>query len=212
MNIYLDCDEVLLDTAHRHYQIINQKFGIVEDYINKYPSQWNFDHKELDSYAKSSEIFTKSYEFCSVDPMPYAIEGISRLKQANFNLFIVSSISEDPMAKMYRKKNLSHVFGDVFNDITCLPLGYNNKKEYYKKAPKGIVIDDSYHNVLDALECGHKAILIAIPQNENWQKEAEKNGIIIQNNLLEAANFVINKHHFNNINKFNLNKIRQGYR
>lgn len=209
MNIYLDCDEVLLNTAHRHYQIINKKFDIVEDYINKYPSQWNFNHKDIDSYVKSSDMFTKLYEFCSVDPMPYAIEGVHKLKKANFNLFIVSSISEDSIAKTYRKKNLMHIFGDVFKDITCLPLGYNNKKEYYQTIPKGIVIDDSYHNVLDAIDCGHEAILIAIPQNKNWQIEATKRDIIVKDNLLTAAEFIVNKHCFNNTRSFNFNNKRQ---
>lgn len=38
MNIYLDCDEVLLETAKEHHLMRNDNYGINDD-LNKYPSQ-----------------------------------------------------------------------------------------------------------------------------------------------------------------------------
>ena len=68
-------------------------------------------------------------------PVQNAIQGVHRLKQAGFDLHVVTSISDDQLTQIYRNKNLIYYFGDVFETITCLPLGHDNKKEYYQNVP-----------------------------------------------------------------------------
>jgi hypothetical protein len=54
------------------------------------------------------------------------------------------------------------------------------------------VIDDSTHNILDAVECGHQGIFIAIEQNKDWHRQMRENPkICVKKDLLDAANYII---------------------
>ena len=194
MHIYLDCDEVLLKTAESHHLMRKIKYGIEDDYINKYPSQWKYENGELPDYKASTEKFTGSYDFAGIEAVKNAVSGVNKLKQANFKLHVVTSITDDRLTKLYRKKNLQYIFGDVFEDVTCLPLGHNNKKEYYQSVKKGIVIDDSPQNIIDAVACGHEGIFIAITQNKEWHDKMRKTPkIIVKKDLSDAADFLIER-------------------
>lgn len=191
MNIYLDCDEVLLETAKAHHLMREENFHIKDD-LNKYPSQWKYTHPELSSYEKSTLEFITNYRFSGIFPVKNAVKGVHRLKQAGFKLHIVTSISEDRLTQIYRNKNLQYYFGDVFETVTCLPLGHDNKKEYYRKADIGIVIDDSALNIIDAISCGHQGIFMAIPQNKEWHEKMRTTpNVQVKKDLLDAANFII---------------------
>lgn len=136
--------------------------------------------------------------------MQNAIEGVHKLKQAGFNLHVVTSISSDRLTQIYRNKNLTYYFGDVFDSITCLPLGHDNKKEYFQKVPIGAVVDDSALNILDAVSCGHQGIFIAIPQNKEWHKQMnETPGVQLKKDLLETADFIIQNYcpFYKNLNR-----------
>ncbi len=195
MNVYLDCDEVLLETAKEHHSMRTENFGIDDD-LNKYPSQWEYIHPVLSSYQKSTCEFTTSYRFSGILPVQNAIQGVHRLKQAGFDLHVVTSISDDQLTQIYRNKNLIYYFGDVFETITCLPLGHDNKKEYYQNVPIGAVVDDSALNILDAVSCGHQGIFIAIPQNKEWHKQMKETpGVQLKKDLLETADFIIQNFH-----------------
>lgn len=171
-----------------------KNYGIEDDYINKYPSQWVYEHSELPDYATSTKKFTGSYDFAGIEAVKNAVLGVNKLKQANFKLHVITSITDDRLTKLYREKNLQYIFGDVFDDITCLPLGYDNKKEYYQNVPKGTVIDDSPFNIKDAIACGHEGIFIAVSQNKEWYNQMRKMPkVSVQKDLLAAADFLIEK-------------------
>jgi len=192
MHVYLDCDEVLLRTAEFHHLMRKNNYNIESDDITKYPSQWKYEHPDLVNYQVSTDRFIKSYEFSGVEAVKNAIKGVEKLRQANFHLHVVTSITDDRLSAVYREKNLQYVFGQAFDDVTCLPLGHDNKKQYYQKAEKGIVIDDSAHNILDAVECGHQGIFIAIEQNKDWHRQMRENPkICVKKDLLDAANYII---------------------
>ena len=193
----MDCDEVLLKTAESHHLMRKIKYGIEDDYVNKYPSQWVYEHSELTDYNTSTEKFTSSYDFSGIEAVKNAVLGVNKLKQANFKLHVVTSITDERLTKLYRQKNLQYIFGDVFEDVTCLPLGHNNKKDYYQSVPKGIVIDDSPHNIMDAVACGHEGIFIAIAQNKEWyDKMSKMRHVTVKKDLLDAADFLIEKNLF----------------
>jgi len=186
MNIYLDCDEVLLNTAIAHVFFLKKHYGVsVDPHI--YPSCWSFRNEKIKSYEVSTSLFTHSEEFSKVSPVPFAKEGIEVLKKQKHKLFVVTSISDCEEVKKRRKDNLEAVFGPVFENITCLPLGHNNKRQYYENVEPGVVIDDSFHNILLALECGHIPVFVSIRQNQEWLNNVKQKNILSITNLKSFA-------------------------
>lgn len=184
--IYLDCDEVLLQTAVTHALFLKQTYNI-EVNTSLYPSQWDFSSiKNLD-FKKSTLLFTQSEYFSNIPAIDGAQEAVRILKAQGHSLAVVSSISDSPVAQRARFANLRHVFGPVFDNITLLPLGWANKSKYYKFVRTGIAIDDSIFNVQDALACGHDAVFITIPQNTHHISIAIQSNIPMANGLLEWA-------------------------
>lgn len=184
--IYLDCDEVLLQTAVTHALFLRQTYNI-EVNTNAYPSQWDFSPiKNLD-FKKSTLLFTKSEYFSNIPAINGAQEAVRILKAQGYSLAVVSSISDSPAIQRARFANLHNVFGHVFDNITLLPLGWANKSTYYKSVRTGIAIDDSIFNVQDALACGHDAVFITIPQNTAHISIAIQSNIPMTNSLLEWA-------------------------
>lgn len=184
--IYLDCDEVLLQTAVTHALFLRQTYNL-EVNMNAYPSQWDFSPVKNLDFKKSTFLFTQSEYFSNLPAIDGAQEAVRVLKKQGYSLAVVSSISDSPAVQHARFANLHHVFGPVFDDIKLLPLGWANKSTYYKSVRKGIAIDDSIFNVQDAIACGHKAVFITIPQNKDHISIAIQSNIPMASSLLEWA-------------------------
>lgn len=183
-NVYLDCDEVLLQTAQTHALFLQQEYNIIVD-KNTYPSHWDFPESSGLDFNKSTELFTQTHYFKEVPAVSGAKTAIQKLKNTGASLSVISSISTNSVARNNRLQNLRNVFGDVFYDIILLPLGWANKLIQYKKLPKGIVIDDSIFNIQDAISCGHDAVFISLLQNKEHIAIARDLLIPTANSLLE---------------------------
>ena len=190
-NVYLDCDEVLLQTAQTHALFLQQEYNIIVN-KNTYPSHWAFPENSGLDFNKSTELFTQTHYFMNVPVVYGAKTAIQKLKNTGALLSVISSISTNSVARNNRLQNLHNAFGDVFDDIILLPLGWANKMTQYKKLPRGIVIDDSIFNIQDAINCGHDAIFITLPQNKEHITIAQNLSIPTANSLLECIdNYMI---------------------
>lgn len=191
--IYLDCDEVLLQTAVAHARFLKQNYKIDVD-INKYPSQWDFSKLNGLDFKKSTLLFTQSSYFSNIPAVAGAVEAVNMLKQHGYNLSVISSISDATEARQTRIANLENVFGLVFDDISLLPLGWANKADYYKSVPTGIAVDDSIFNLQDAIATGHRGLFISIPQNAPHVDIATQYKIPTAASLLELVRSDMVKH------------------
>lgn len=189
-NIYLDCDDVLLDTTRTFYDFMRNVYGIADD-VDKYPSDWDITSSPFADFKSAVEAFAHSDYYGNIPPMPQALQGIKSLKQKGYRLYVVSSCPNDEVAVKNRRQCLQRHFGDVFEDVACLSFSLNNKGGYFQNALKGVVIDDSIHNVKTAISCGHKAILMAIDQNKHFQEEAIAKNITVCDDLCRVAEFLI---------------------
>lgn len=185
-NVYLDCDEVLLQTARTHALFLQQEYNIIVD-KNAYPSHWAFPENSGLDFNKSTELFTQTHYFMTVPAVSGAKTAIQKLRNTGASLFVISSISTNSVARNNRLQNLHNAFGDAFDDIILLPLGWANKLTQYKKFSKGIVIDDSIFNIQDAISCGHDAVFITLPQNKEHIAVAQNLSTTTANSLLECV-------------------------
>lgn len=189
-NIYIDCDEVLLDTARTIADYLLEKYHLVVD-KNKYPSDWDLRESPLGAYQNTVASFVKTDRFAQIPLMPEAKQGIEALKNQGYLLSVVTSISGDTEAHQKREQNIHRLFGStMFEKITCLPMEIDNKGKYYSSVPRGIVVDDAFYNLLTAQKFGHEVILMATDQNAHMQEMARQRSITIQPSLVSVAKYL----------------------
>ena len=130
-NIYIDCDEVLLDTARTIADYLLERYHLVVD-KDKYPSDWDLSQSPLGGYQETVAHFVKTDKFSQIPLMPGAKSGIEALKNQGYQISIVTSISEEAEAHRKREQNIHSLFGStMFERITCLPMEIDNKGKYY---------------------------------------------------------------------------------
>lgn len=183
-NIYLDCDGVLLDSPAAKANFLNTNYNCNFN-GDQYPSQWDYMGSGFDLHS-ATETFLNSPEFERIPPIIGAKDAVDYLSAHGYKMRVVTSISDKESVKIKRIRNLKYIFGDVFEDITMFPLGWNNKISFYQSVPYGIVVDDSIFNIQDALKCKHKAVFITIKHNSDWHEFAQTKGLIAANSLYEA--------------------------
>ena len=192
-NIYIDCDEVLLNTAKTIADFLLKQYNLVVD-KNKYPSDWDLSQSPIGGYQETVAEFVKTDRFSQIPLMPNAREGMEALKRQGYLISIVTSISGDPEAHRKRELNIHNLLGStMFEKITCLPMEIDNKGKYYSSVPKGIVVDDALYNLLTAQKYGHEVILMATDQNPHMQEKAKEKKIPIQPSLVSVAQYLKNR-------------------
>ena len=192
-NIYIDCDEVLLDTAKTIADYLLEQYHLVVD-KNKYPSEWDLSKSPLGAYQSTVAHFVQTDRFSRIPLMPDAKPGIEALKNQGYLISVVTSISEDAEAHKKRELNIHTLLGStMFEKITCLPMEIDNKGKYYSSVPKGIVVDDALYNLLTAQKYGHEVILMATDQNAPMQQKAKEQNIPIHNSLISVAQYLKNR-------------------
>lgn len=190
--IYLDCDDVLLDTTRVFMDFMHSDYGVFGD-ENKYPSEWDISSTPFADFNSAVEVFARSNYYKKITPMLGAQKGVQQLKNNGYKIFVVSSCPNNETAITHRQYCLHNCFGDVFEDIVCLSFGFNNKGKYFEMVPRGIVVDDAIFNVTTAMKHGHDAILMAVAQNLDWQHEARNKKIPVMSSLEEVAQFLLEK-------------------
>lgn len=174
--IHLDVDGVLLNwrdtfvTWLKKYEMISEDdaTSYYFDDLIKIPGHPEYTLKNGTFRQVLSEIFNDSHYLEKLPPEPNAVKSVKKLHEAGYDLKVVSSYTDSYEAMKKRERNLINVFGNIFSDITSLPLG-SSKISYLRKQDKNsIFIEDSPAHLLDALEVGFSAEnLYLMPQPWN---------------------------------------------
>lgn len=169
MRLILDCDGVLLNYAKGYAKYFCEKHGIA------------IPQGDPDSFDMSNwigrpfeEILPEIVEFNSgrvadfgrLEPMPGAVEAVAELHERGWDMRIATSMSDASEAEALRHENLDIVFGPVFSEMVCLPLGACKKEALSRLAP-GIFIDDLALNVRAGIEAGHQGLLMDLAHNRD---------------------------------------------
>lgn len=160
--IILDTDGTLLDwrTTYvawlRNFELIKED-DTSEYFFKKFIKIPGDDNYQLPNgiFADAlSEIFNQTYLLSKLPPINGAIKAIKTLSNEGYLLKVVSSYTTQYEAMKSREYNLKTVFGNVFQEITSLPL-HSSKINYLSKQDKdSYFIEDSVGHLLDAVEVG----------------------------------------------------------
>lgn len=176
--VILDVDGVLLNWRDTYVDWL-KKFEMIADEDSRSYSFKDFIRIPGDADYKSkntkfadalSEIFNQTYLLSKLPPQDGAVSAIRTLSEAGYVLKVVSAYTTQYEAMKSREYNLKSVFGNVFQEITSLPL-HSSKADYLSKQDKdAYFVEDSLGHLLDAQDVGFSTEnLFLFPSD--WNKE-----------------------------------------
>lgn len=129
-----------LDTSH---YCLTQRYGIGQTRIVELIEEFNASTAiaDLDCYLDSKEYVT-------------------RLASQGFRFTVISALGSSAQARRNRVANLEKHFGNVFEDIICLPLGDSKRSTLSNWASSGrFWLEDHPEHALAGAELGLRSVL-----------------------------------------------------
>lgn len=168
--ILSDCDGVVLDWIRGFNKFMFSK-GFEE--IPNTDHRYNLDKRFPITYAESRvyvKEFNESELMINLDPLPEAVEYIKKLNSKHgFKFIFITSISDNPVSYNYRKQNLENLFGNIFDELKCLPMGDDKFIELQRWKDSGLFwIEDHYINAMNGYKNGLNSVLINNPTNTEF--------------------------------------------
>lgn len=188
MKIITDCDGVLLDWAYAFDIWMCEKGFVRIENTNHFYDQTDRYKITLNESIKLIEEFNESACVGFIPAYKDAVEYVTKLSELGYRFDVISCLAQDKHSQFLRKKNLIHLFGDVFDYIDCgllisdgkfnyLKNRYNNKNYFW--------VEDSISHAISGQKVGLKSILMDHPYNKEWD------GIRV-NNWKEVYNLITN--------------------
>ena len=185
--VILDCDGVLLNYTKGLCHFAFRNFGLVlgPDGPCSYDLQkWTgLDRKGVRGLIESFNGGTDT-GFEALPPMPGAIEGVRRLREAGCHLYVLSSANAGGASSRSRHRALDACFGDVFEDVILIAIGAP-KKDILARFDPCDLVEDHLPNAIAGMEVGHRSHMIRQPHNRA-QESASPAGLLWARDLLEV--------------------------
>lgn len=98
-----------------------------------------------------------------------SVKYVSKLSNLGFRFIVISSVSDLPSVKQRRVNNLTHLFGDVFDDVFCIKMGTSKSGVLKKWAGTGYFwIEDHIPQAEAGYDVGLHPILIGHPYSRHY--------------------------------------------
>jgi FMN phosphatase YigB (HAD superfamily) len=169
--IICDVDGVLLDwvkSFNKYMKNLGYKPVNKSEYaIDKY---FGIDRKESKKLVCD---FNKSDEMYFLKPLRDSFKYISKFKELGYSIDIITSQTNDRIAKMKRVMNLKEVFGEgTFRNIIIMGCGEDKDRALNLYKDSGAWwIEDKPENADAGIKYGLKSILMKHDHNENYLHE-----------------------------------------
>ena len=123
-NILLtDCDGVLLDWETRFREFAKRLgYQLRDSAVNAYSTSEQYNISQAEGSALIAK-FNASSDFESLTPFKDSVKYITRLKNENWKIVVITTAGDHPWTYGLRKSNLDRVFGkDAVDELHILPL------------------------------------------------------------------------------------------
>lgn len=187
--VLLDADGVLLDwelglkqfmqshPVHSHTDTINE-------HAYDLASRYNMSVSDVNDLVQE---FHTSTSFEHLQPLLGAVSAVKHLAEW-FPLVVITACGTHPHTAHMRRKNLAHVFGDVFEDV-WLTDTFEQKNKYLAQYAPSYWVEDHGGNAELGLKFGHTCMLVDAPHNQ----ESVNPSVIRVDNLLQAALIMLSR-------------------
>jgi len=169
--ILTDCDGVLLYWNNGIRPFMDLK-GHKEN-----PEHKNDYHLSLRyglTYEQEQSLvreFNESQWVENLEPFADSVEYVKKLHDKGFRFIAVTSLSDNPQAKVYRENNLHNLFGNIFEEVICLSQGKNKYEQLLRWKDSGLFwIEDHAGQAEAGHRAGLKSLLIDHPYNAYYHK------------------------------------------
>lgn len=188
-----DVDGVLLD-------LWTPMKSVYEEFIQTKLSEQDWDsviHDYLQNpspYEKFGAFFDSSEIIRDLKPIDGMPKLIANLKANDFDLAIVTSISNKAEIKNKRSENLQRYYGDAFNKIICVERGGSKTEAINSLAEKyqlSIFCDDHPKNVLLSKNVVTLPMWFANKHHLHLWNTLDQNGICFVNNAEEIRKIIL---------------------
>jgi FMN phosphatase YigB (HAD superfamily) len=176
--IITDCDGVLLDWAFAFDVWMGEQGYLRLPNTDQYFDQtkrYGIDPEEaLDCVSRFNQSGSVGY----IPAYKDSVEYVNKFAQEGYRFDVISSLHIDKFAQKLRKRNLKHLFGDVFDYINC-SLDFTKGKKYileerYKDS-NYIWLEDSASHATAGDEVGLNTYIFDHPYNKQYQGKRIKN-------------------------------------
>ena len=167
--ILTDCDGVLLNWNRAFSAWMEAKGHVLQndhtyDISDRYGISRSEGHQAVLDFNSSPEV-----GFLPIQDD--ALRPVRQLSAMGYGFLVTTSLSDDPIARSRRIKNLEMTFGkNIFLDAICLPLGAS--KEPYLEAHRDSGrwwIEDKPENAVLGRKMGLNAVLYNQPNNKHFE-------------------------------------------
>lgn len=191
-NVIFDCDDVLLNWTEGFREYLNRERGITCQTPS--PTSWDMSNwtglGKAKTWKEISLFNEESKDFSKLNPIDGAIDSVREIKSQGYKLHVITSCSSHDDCVSRRKENLTSLFGNVFNDIHCIPLGAS-KENYLKIYDPSFWIEDNVQNAIIGHKIGHKSIIRLTEHNKSLTRETPP-GITWASNWNEIEKEIFN--------------------
>jgi hypothetical protein len=191
--ILTDCDDVLLNWSLGFKNFCEIEKGV--KFSSAEPDEWNLtswvgvpDHTVGEWIHQFN---SESWEFGALPAFHDALVNIPKLTARDYRFICITSCSDNSSVVKLRRANLFMMFGDIFDEVICLPLGISKGTVLSKYSPT-FWIEDNFTNGIVGLEHGHKTIMMRRNHNRRFEKNSDPR-IIWCSSWGEIADCIINE-------------------
>jgi phosphoglycolate phosphatase-like HAD superfamily hydrolase len=144
--------------------------------IKGYPSGWLMGDWLGVPEAQVAELiknFNKEWEFGCLPPLAGSVEVLRNLHSNQFRFAAITCCDIDSTTKALRKANLYHVFGSIFSEVICLPLGHDKTPalELYDQENVVAWIEDKPEAAMAGKKLGFDTFLMRASHNRKYENE-----------------------------------------
>lgn len=170
--ILTDADGVLLNWEKGFDNFVSSKgYSRVPGTCAEYSTPIRYGISEDLSYNLIKE-FNEGPHVEYLEPFADSVKYVKNIAELGFRFIVVTSISDYPQSKIFRTKNLNNIFGDVFDDVICLPIGACKADVLLRwEGTNYFWIEDNVRQAEAGYKAGLAPILINHPYNNSYESD-----------------------------------------
>ncbi|MGA1831648.1 hypothetical protein [Rhizobium wenxiniae] len=168
-HIILDCDDVVLDWMSGFQAHVRRVTGIIPDPAG--PTTWEMGEWlgiQDEVILELIRGFNGSPAFGHLDARYDALMALPALHRMGHKLTVLTSCSADEEIVRRRRENLEAHFGDIFQQVICIPLR-ESKRKWLNILERGIWVEDNYKNATLGHGCGHRTFMVRRRHNRSHE-------------------------------------------
>lgn len=162
MKIFLsDVDDCMLDWTSGFAEFMQ----IVHPTVNVKSCDYSLgmSREVADSYALQ---YNNSEYFARMKPFAEAEKYVPLIAALGYKFVVVTSCLGSDQTAIMREENLLNVFGDIFDQVICIPL-HTNKQPVLEKFNPTFWVDDKLENCAGGAFVGHTSLLMNTGHNQS---------------------------------------------